>query len=314
MLLRHSEKSGATVKEGALVLRHEVSGEIATVTYRDENGDETVTSAKFLMDASGIAAFTAKRENIHRLREGHRKVALFGHFENVIMPDCEEEGDIVLVVRERSWCWMIPLSKTRTSVGIVVDQAEFASAKKSPEAMFDEIVASTPELRRRMSGAEIGTKVHVISDYSFEVDRMVSDRLIRIGDAAGFMDPIFSSGVMLAMQLGRDGARCVLEALGREAAFVPSMYGYEKKARVAMGRFWDFIERYYTRPFIDLFLQPNPKWQMTSAINAVLAGRPDMPWRVRWRLWVFFMLVRFQRFYPLVKRIDWSVRVPAQAT
>lgn len=255
MLLRHSEKCGAVVREGALVLRHEVDGSRAQVTYRDESGTETTTSAAFLMDATGIAAFTAKQENIHHLREGHRKVALFGHFENVIMPDCEEEGDIVLVVRERSWCWMIPLSKTRTSVGIVLDQEEFAIAKKSPEAMFDEIVASTTELRRRMAGARIETKVHVISDYSFQVDRMVSDRLIRIGDAAGFMDPIFSSGVMLAMQLGRDGARCVQEALEREVAFVPSMNRYEKDARIAMGRFWSFIERYYTQPFIDSTLR-----------------------------------------------------------
>jgi FADH2-dependent halogenase len=84
------------------------------------------------------------------------------------------------------------------------------------------------------------------------------------------------------------------------------MRRYEKQTRVAMRRYWSFIERYYTRPFIDLFLQPGPFLQMTSAINAVLAGRPDMPWCVRWRLWVFFAFVWLQKYVPIVRRIRWQ--------
>jgi FADH2-dependent halogenase len=229
------------------------------------------------------------------------------------MPCCDEEGDIVLVVGDGSWSWMIPLSKTRTSVGIVLDQAVFAAEKKAPDAVFDSIVQATPELRRRMAGARRETPVHVISDYSCRLDRMVSPRLIRIGDAAGFLDPIFSSGVLLAMQLGRDGARCVLEALSKDAAFVSSMHRYESDARAAMGRFWEFIKGYYTRPFRDLFLQPATNLQLPSAVNAVLAGRPDMPWAVRWRLWVFFGLVRLQRYLPVAKRVDWSLALQTPA-
>ena len=313
ILLRHAERAGAAVREETLVLAHQIEPDRAKVSVRDRSGAESTVSGRFLLDASGIAAFTGKREGIHHVLEGHRKVALFGHFDDVGMPRGDEEGDIVLVVGENSWCWMIPLSKTRTSVGIVVEQAAFAAAKQTPEALFESIVQGTPELRRRMAGARRETAIHVISDYSCRLERMVSPRLIRIGDAAGFLDPIFSSGVLLAMQLGRDGARCVLEALSREAAFVPSMHRYEKDARAIMGRFWEFIKGYYTRPFRDLFLQPAPNLQLPSAINAVLAGRPDMPWAVRWRLWVFFGLVRLQRHLPVARRVNWSLAMPASA-
>ncbi len=304
ILLRHASTSGAEVREGATVLGHQINDDGVTVRYRTDDGADLEAHARFLLDASGLTALTGTREGIKRVQKDHRKVAVFGHYSGVVMPDCDEEGDIILVVRANSWCWMIPLSKDKVSVGIVLDRAEFADSAK-PAALFDQIVRETPELWRRMSVARAESPVHVINDYSFRMDRMVSPRLVRIGDAAGFMDPIFSSGVMLAMQTGRDGAHCVIDALARGEALTEKMRGYEKDTRVAMRRFWDFIERYYTRHFIDLFLQPSPFLQMTSAINAVLAGRPDMPWRIRWRLFVFFGFVWLQKHVPIVRRVRW---------
>lgn len=304
MLLNHARDAGATVREGCAVLRHRIEGDHAAVVFRDENGAEHETKARFLLDASGMTAFTGMQEGIRHIHPQHRKVAVFGHFSDVVMPECEEEGDIVLVVLPRSWCWLIPLSKTKVSVGLVLDRAQFAGGPK-PEALFDQIVRDTPELWRRMSGAKKLTPLHIIPDYSFRVERMVSPRLIRIGDAAGFLDPIFSSGVMLAMQMARDGARCAIEALATGEALTENMRRYETQTRATMERFWKFIENYYTVPFRDLFLQPYPRLQMTSAINAILAGRPDVPWRVRWRLWVFFAMVRLQRVFPICPRIQW---------
>jgi FADH2-dependent halogenase len=233
-------------------------------------------------------------------------VAVFGHFKGVKMPDGEEAGDIHLVVRKNSWFWMIPLSTEKVSVGLVISREEFASLGKKPEGVFEALVQSTPELQRRMLLADLLGELHVITDYSFQLDRMVSPRLIRVGDAAGFMDPVFSSGVMLAMQTGLEGAQCAVAAINANKTLTDEMLAYQSRTREAMGRFWQFIENYYTLNFIDLFLQPNPMLKLTSAINAVLAGRPDLPWKVRWRLKVFFVLVWLQKWVPVVPRIRWT--------
>ena len=111
---------------------------------------------------------------------------------------------------------------------------------------------------------------------------------------------------MLAMQTGRDGAKCALSALAANQTLTSDMHAYEARTRDVMGRFWHFIENYYTLNFIDLFLQPKPVLKLTSAINAVLAGRPELPWKVRWRLKVFFILVWLQKWVPVVPRISWS--------
>lgn len=303
LLLRHAAECGAEVSEGATVTSHRIDSASATVTYRTEGGCEHEAAGRFLLDASGGAAFTGTREGIRHVYEEHRKVAVFGHFSGVTMPSGDEMGDIVLVVRPGSWFWLIPLEPDKTSVGLVVDRAELRGKNRTPEALFDEVVRSTPELSRRFTGASRLGALHVISDYSFHLDRMVSPRLIRIGDAAGFLDPIFSSGVMLAMQSGRDGAHCAIEALAAGVPLTGSMSRYEKRTRAIMARFWEFIQGYYTWPFIELFLQPAEFCHVTSATNAVLAGRPDLPWRVRWRLRLFFLLVRMQKYLPVVPRV-----------
>ena len=306
ILLRHAKKCGADVREGSPVISHAITEDKVSVRHRNADGTETELHARFLLDATGMAGFTGTREGIRRLYDNHRKVAVFGHFSNVVMPGCEEQGDIILVLRDRAWFWMIPLSKDRVSIGLVLDLNEFSKSGKKPDALFDDIICETPELWSRMSEAKRETPVHVITDYSFRMDRMVSPRLIRIGDAAGFMDPIFSSGVMLAMQTGRDGARCAIEALENNRTITEAMHRYERDTRRMMGRFWDFIERYYTRHFVDLFLQPSPFLGLTSGINAVLAGRPALPWSVRWRLRVFFLFVWLQKRLPVVPRIPWK--------
>ncbi|MBX7208707.1 MAG: tryptophan 7-halogenase [Verrucomicrobiaceae bacterium] len=305
ILLRHARASGADVREGVTVTGHEVADEAVVVRTSREDGADDELRARFLLDATGMAAFTGTREGIRRVYPQHRKVAVFGHFSGVEMPCREERGDIVLVLRERSWFWMIPLTDERASVGLVLDLDEFSRLGRKPEALFAEVVRTTPELHRRMGRAQPATPLHVITDYSFRMDCMVSPRLVRIGDAAGFMDPIFSSGVMLAMQTARDGARCVIEALEKNQTLTTSMHRYECETRRTMDRFWAFIERYYTRHFTDLFLQPSSFLHLTSGINAVLAGRTRLPWSVRWRIQVFFFLVWLQKRVPVVPRIRW---------
>lgn len=309
-VLRAAAKRGAEVREGWTFQSYQIDEHGVTVTCRDAEGVAHAWRAGFLIDATGMAAVTARQSGLRRERAGHRKVALFGHFEGVAMPTGDESGDIVLLIRDRAWVWLIPLDERRTSVGLVMSREEFDTGRGDIESLWRRIERETPELRRRLMNATRLGPLRVEADYSFSVDRLVEPRLVRAGDAAGFLDPVFSSGVMLAMESGRDAARVVDAALREGKTMTPAMRRYENSVREHHALFWRFVEAFYTRPFIELFLQPSPRWNLTSAINAVLAGRARLPWAARWRLEVFFLLVRLQRWLPIAPRLRWGGGAP----
>ncbi len=304
-LLRTAAQRGADVREGWTCVKHEIDEGGVKVTCRDEGGAVHELRADFLIDATGMQAVTARAAGLRRERPGHRKVALFGHFEGVDMPKGEELGDIVLLIRDSAWVWLIPIDEQRTSVGLVMSRTEFDGGRGDQERLWRRIVDETPELARRLAGASRLGSLRVEADYSFSVERLVEPRLMRVGDAAGFLDPVFSSGVMLAMESGRDAALVVDAALKQGQTLTPAMRDYEQGVQDHLALFWRFVEAFYTRSFIELFLQPHNRMNMMSAINAVLAGRARLPWAARWRLEVFFLLVKLQRWVPIVPRLLW---------
>lgn len=302
LLLNHARSSGAEAREGCTVLSHKVDDEGVVVRYRDAEGSEQEVRGTFLMDASGLGNFTANKADLREHYANHKKVAIFSHFHGLEMPDGEHLGDILIVRRENSWCWLIPLSPEKTSVGLVLDRAEFQSMQRKPEDLFHEVIARTPALQKWMARATQAGPTHVVADFSYRNRQFVSPRLVRVGDAAGFIDPIFSSGVFLAMQSGRQGAMAVHEAIKKSSAMTGGMRRYEKAVRQNIDYFWEFIEGFYTKPFTELFFDPQEHLNLSSAVNAVLAGRTTLPFAVRWRLRIFFLLTKLQRWIPLAPR------------
>jgi len=304
ILLRHAEELGAEVREEALVTEHRIEKERVTVKFRAKDGSEHEAQAAFLMDASGLNNFTANREKLREYYPGHKKIAIFGHYSGVQMTEGEEKGDILIVRRENSWFWMIPLADDKVSVGLVLDVSDFKALQQEPQAVFDDAVLSTKAVHDRMINAKPITQGHVLSDFSYTNRKLVSDRVVRVGDAAGFIDPIFSSGVMLAMHSAQRGAQVVHAALTAGKAMTFAMRRYEWSTRKQVSRFWQFIEKFYTKHFAQLFFQPSNKFRMVCAINCVLAGRPEMTFATWWRLRFFFGLVWIQKRFSLAKPIE----------
>ena len=142
------------------------------------------------------------------------------------------------------------------------------------------------------------------SDFSYYNRQLAGDRLLRVGDAAGFMDPIFSAGVFLAMWSGKIAAEVVEKSLAQGRPNRRLFASYEKRVRKGLMFYWHVVENYYTTPFMELFLQPRDHHDLPSAVNAVLAGELEGGWSVRWRLKYFFLLVKLQKRWPLVPRIS----------
>jgi flavin-dependent dehydrogenase len=301
ILLDHASECGAEVREESTVLSHEVLGDRTRVKYRRTDGTEETVEGKFIVDASGLGNMTANASGQRSYYEEHKKVAIYGHFDNAIMPTGDQLGDILIIRRRNSWCWMIPISPTRTSVGLVLDRADFQEMKLSPEEAFAQAMDNTPEMNRRLSPASKATPMHVARDFSYRNASLASPRVMRVGDSAGFIDPIFSSGVFLAMQSGRDAAEVIHAALDKDQAMTSAMKRYEKNTRRRISIYWEFIENYYTHAFTELFFQPQPGLNLPSSVNAVLAGRTELPWGAWWRLRIFFLLVAIQRRFPIAR-------------
>ena len=207
---------------------------------------------------------------------------------------------------EEKWFWLIPVSPTKVSVGCVMDQAEFAAAKLAPAEMFERVWRSSSEMRTRMENSRSVNAIQTTTDFSYYNRRLVGPRLLRIGDAAGFMDPIFSAGVYLAMYSGKLASQVVLKAIAAGDDGGSRLNVYEKKVFRAMKFYWEMVEAFYTEPFMELFMEPRAKFHLPDAIVAILAGELEGGWKLDWRRRVFFWLIKLQGRWPLVPKISFQ--------
>lgn len=303
ILLTHSREAGAEIREQAQVLDHRVEKDSVTVRYRTPEGGEQEATGNFLVDASGLSNFTANKNSLREYYSAHKKIAMFRHWRGVDMPKGEESGDILIVRRENSWFWMIPLEADKVSIGLVMDRGDFQASGKKPEEVYLDAIATTRAVSMRCAEASPMCDLSVVSDFSYRNGSLISPRVVRVGDASGFIDPIFSSGVLLAMTSGQQGAQVVNEALTAGLAMTPAMRRYERDTRRRIGQYWEFIENFYRLHFAQIFFQPDNRIGLVCSINAVLAGCTKLPFAVWWRLRVFFLLVRLNKWIPVTPRI-----------
>jgi flavin-dependent dehydrogenase len=306
VLLNHARESGAEVREGWAAARFSTGPDAITVEARDPAGQLHSLRASFLIDASGRGNMTGNQEGLRVIHPRLKKLAVFGHFSGVSLDTGEKASDTVIVRLENKWFWLIPLSQEKTSVGCVLDAEEFTRSRQTPEEILTRLWEGSPVLAQRMKEARLLGKVHTTSDFSYRNRRLVGHRLLRVGDAAGFMDPIFSAGVYLAMYSGRKAAKLVIESLAAGDDGTKRGQRYAREVQRAMRWYWDLVEGFYSRPFLELFMQPKDNWKLPAAITAVLGGELEGGWRIRWRLKLFFFLVKLQARWGLVPPLSFD--------
>ena len=311
LLLKHARASGAEVREGWTVTKVSHEQDHVSILARDENGKTETLRGSFLVDASGRGNVTGNQEGLRVIHPDLKKLALFGHFEGVALDEGTAAGDTVIIRLENKWFWIIPISQQKTSVGCVMDQAEFAQAKQSPTEVFERIWKSSTAVRARLNQARLINQIQTTGDFSYYNRRLVGPRLLRVGDAAGFMDPIFSAGVYLAMYSGKLAAQVILESLAAGNDGSRRMRVYEKRVFRAMQFYWDMVEAFYTTPFMELFMEPRPKFNLPDAIVAILAGELEGGWAMDWRRKLFFWLIKIQARRALVPRISFAETDPS---
>jgi flavin-dependent dehydrogenase len=255
-----------------------------------------------LIDASGRNSLIGNYFKLKKNYEHLQKMSIFAHYDDVDR-DHGIDGTLTRMVRGIDrWFWLIPLTAKRTSVGIVFDSATFRAAKKSPEQFLADALAEQPLLANRMRGATRVSQVYTAADFSYRNNRLTGERWLLAGDAAGFIDPVFSSGVFLAVLAGENAADVLTEALERPKKARKLLAHYERTVNRAMDVYLRFVNAWYTNEFIEVFLNPTDMLQIQPAVNAVLGGNIGNSFAIRWRMSVFYLLVWLQRYLPLCPR------------
>jgi flavin-dependent dehydrogenase len=309
LLLRNAERSGVEVRQEAAVSDVDLAdpaGAIVT-TAAGERID-----ARFVVDASGHASVVGNRGGSRMEVESLRKIAFFAHYRNVPRAEGKDAGNTVIVVLRNAWFWLIPITAELTSVGLVVDRDHYRACGLSPEALLAETVAGSPWVAEQMRHAERTTQIHARKDFSFRMERLAGPNFALTGDAAGFLDPIFSTGVFMAMKSADMVADAVVSRLQSGSAAL--LEQYERDMNRWLDKYLRFIENFYDRDFLEVFLQPSERWGLLDAVVGVLAGDIFAAQNNRFRLAVFFLLVRLQRWRGVIApRIDWDT-LPGPAT
>lgn len=305
ILLDAARSHGAQVIEGARVVKVDLNDPSSCeVSYRDDSGVEAKIRGRFLIDASGAEGKATSSVVKRSERPGLKKIAFFAHYANA-RPSCDGSRDITIVVLRDGWCWIIPVDETTTSFGVVLDSSAWKQSGLDKDRILEETITSSPYLRDRIGGAEQTTEVYARKDFSYTVDRLFGRNFALVGDAAGFIDPIFSTGVFIAMT----SSRVAVEAIDRRLrdGSLSSLKRYERVMRRILGRYLRFIEHFYRREFIEIFLNPHPQSRLVKIIVVMLAGNAFQTIIDRWGLEWFYMLVRIQERRPLIApRLAWD--------
>jgi flavin-dependent dehydrogenase len=308
LLLRNAAANGVDVREETPVASVDLSrSDRAFVT----TGGETL-EARFVIDASGHNSVLGSRIGSKSDVRELKKIAFFAHFKNVLKDEGRDAGSTVIVVLRNAWLWLIPVTAEVMSVGLVVDREHFLNCGLQAQEILEQTIAETPFVAQRMQHAERITQVYARKDFSFRMRNVVGPNFALVGDAAGFLDPIFSTGVYMAMKsavIVADGIGSLLKNGDMRPLLV-----YQRSFQKAIGRYLRFVAHFYTRPFLELFLSPHPRFGLIKAIVRVLAGDVWGTPGGRVKLAIFFALVALQRrFGNIAPPIEWE-SLPAPAS
>ncbi|HEY1957832.1 MAG TPA: FAD-dependent oxidoreductase [Polyangiaceae bacterium] len=285
VLLANAARKGAEVRHDWTVSRIAFEGtRAAGVVATDPGGKEHAIEARFVVDASGRDALLAgdrrDKSRIDRLD----KSAFYMHYRNVERQEGERAGDIDIVVFDDGWFWMIPFKDGRTSVGAVVSNAWVKEHRGTADEMLERAIAGSPAAQKLLARAErMWPSARAAADYSYRVGRPYGDGWIALGDAGGFIDPLFSSGVHIAISGANRATPRIDEALRAgdvsEARFAP----WAAEMKLGTDTFIDAVQAFYAGGLVRYLFAEKKHTFLRRSITSLLAGdvySPDARWIV----------------------------------
>lgn len=274
ILFRNAARKGVEVHEGCKARSVEfLPDRTVRVHAEHDDGRTSVWNAKFLVDASGRDTFLASRFKIKERNPNHNSAAVYGHFANARRNTGEAEGNITIFWFDHGWFWFIPLTGGVTSVGMVTWPYHMKTrAGRSVEQFLMDNVATCAGLADRLKDAHLTVPVEATGNFSYAAQRNHGENYLMLGDAYTFIDPVFSSGVWLAMNSGELGAQTIDTCLRQPAQARAALRRFDRHSRHGPKAFSWFIYR-VTNPIMrDFFMGPRNIFRVKEALLSTLAG------------------------------------------
>ncbi|MDO9466746.1 MAG: FAD-dependent oxidoreductase [Thiobacillus sp.] len=274
ILIRNAARKGADVIEGCRVRNVEFLPDDAGALVRAEHDDgrSETWQCRFLVDASGRDTFLGSRFKAKQRNPRHNSAALYGHFRGAQRHTGKQEGHISIFWFDHGWFWFIPLADGTTSIGAVTWPRHLRTRKKPVRDFFLDLIAQCPALAARLKDAELVTEVEATGNFSYTCDRSHGANYLLLGDAYAFIDPVFSSGVMLAMNSAFVGADAVDTCLRRPEHAAQALRHFDRMVKHGPKEFSWFIYRVTNPTMRDLFMSPSNVFRVKEALLSVLAG------------------------------------------
>ena len=286
-LLQHARTRGVDVIENCRAKNVRFEPERVAVEAHHEAGGSIEVSARYLIDATGRDTFMSSRLGIKRKNPKHTSAALYGHFRGAQRNTGKAEGDIEIYWFAHGWMWFIPLADGTTSVGAVCWPYYLKTRDTDPSTFFLRTLQLCPPLWDRVKEATLIEPATATGNYSYTSDRMAGDRYVMIGDAFAFVDPVFSSGVYLAMHSAQLATEVVDGALRNLEAAPRLQRAFERRVRRGLKTFMWMIYRMTSPVMRDLIMEPRDIFGVKRAVISFLAGDVYDPGPVRRRMFAF---------------------------
>ncbi len=304
VLFRNTQSANVTALESCKVTSVEFpDADSVSLSYSDENKEQHQISTKFLIDASGRETFLSRRLRLKQKSTQHNCAAIFGHFRNVTRREGKDEGNISIYWFEHGWFWVIPLRDGIMSVGAVC-YPEYLKQRKVPVAEFLQAsIDLVPEIRQRMHAAEAIGDIQATGNFTYSASKMHGEReqnYLLLGDAYAFIDPVFSSGVQIAMTGAKLAAECVDTILQNPSKRSSALRAYRQQIGSALSTFSWLIHRFNSPVMQKLFMAPGNQFRIKEALISLLAGDlyRNTPIKSRLTMFKFIYYVSFALNFP----------------
>jgi len=271
LLLDYAVAQGADVSMESEVIAY--NEDINLVTAINKEGQEEKYHAKKVIDASGYGRVLPRLMHLESSSSMASRNAIFCRVKNDIRPTDGTDGyiSVYIVGNNDAWIWNIPLSPTETSVGVVCSDEYYQSSHKNPNDFWDDIIKNNSHAKKRYANASKINQVGFVGGYSSNVKTMFGKNFVLVGNATEFLDPVFSSGVTLALESGVKAANLIIE--GFEGRTIDWQKEYQEYMLVGINVFREYVNAWYDgRLQVILFSDKLSSEKIERKVVSVLSG------------------------------------------
>ncbi len=280
MLLDNAKEKGVEIRRGIGVREVLFEGDTATgVVAQDKDSTREALHATVIVDSTGQRSLIGRQLNLNTTEPNLKMASLFTHYEAAHRDEGIDEGATLILHTEEkdSWFWSIPLPYNRTSIGVVgeldylLQNRRNADGTLNTQKIFTEELAKCTPLQQRLEGATQLFPIQTTKDFSYRASRIAGNNWVLVGDAFGFLDPVYSTGLFLALKSGEMAADVIIEAFDKNDFSESQLGSFGAEFVKGMEAFRKLVYAFYTKEFsFARFLSEYPEHQ--GGIIDILSG------------------------------------------